>query len=58
MAALPSDQRAALMLRFLDDLPVKEVAAVIGRSEDATESLIRRARRAFEDAYRGVDRAS
>jgi len=58
MAVLPSDQRTALMLRFLDDLPVKEVAAVIGRSEDATESLIRRARRAFEDAYRGVDRAS
>jgi RNA polymerase sigma-70 factor (ECF subfamily) len=58
MAALPADQRSALMLRFVDDLPVRQVAAVLGRSEDATESLIRRARRAFEDAYRGVDRGS
>jgi RNA polymerase sigma-70 factor, ECF subfamily len=51
---LPKDQRAALMLRFLDGLSVKAVADTLGRSEDATESLIRRARQSFEAAYRGA----
>jgi RNA polymerase sigma-70 factor (ECF subfamily) len=50
--SLPRDQRAVLMLRFLDGLSVKAVADTIGRSEDATESLIRRARQSFEAAYR------
>lgn len=53
MAALPADQRAALMLRFVDGLSIKEVAKYIGRSEDATESLVRRARQSFEQAFRG-----
>jgi RNA polymerase sigma-70 factor, ECF subfamily len=52
---LPRDQRAVLLLRFADDLTVREVARAIGRSEDATESLLRRARAAFESAYLGVD---
>jgi RNA polymerase sigma-70 factor, ECF subfamily len=58
MNALVPDQRAALMLRFVDDLSVRQVAKVIGRSEDATESLLRRARQTFEEAYRGVERAT
>jgi len=53
---IPTDQRAALLLRFIDGLSIKEVANAIGRTEDATESLIRRARVTFERAYgRGVD---
>lgn len=43
IAALSDLQRAALVLRYVDDLAVAEVAALLGRSEDATESLIRRA---------------
>jgi hypothetical protein len=35
----------------VDDLPVRVIARTIGRSEDATESLLRRARVAFEAAY-------
>jgi RNA polymerase sigma factor (sigma-70 family) len=58
MNALVQDQRAALMLRFVDGMSVKEVAKAIGRSEDATESLLRRARQTFEQAYRGGSRAS
>jgi RNA polymerase sigma-70 factor (ECF subfamily) len=54
LAALPKDQRAALMLRFVDGLSVRSVASTLGRSEDATESLLRRARQGFEAAYRGV----
>jgi RNA polymerase sigma-70 factor (ECF subfamily) len=53
LGGLPKDQRAALMLRFVDGLSVKAVADTLGRSEDATESLIRRARQSFEAAYRG-----
>ena len=39
------------MLRYVDDLPVPEVAAVLGRSVHATETLLVRARRAFRTAY-------
>ncbi len=50
---LTLDQRTVLMLRFVDDLPVREVARAIGRSEHATESLLRRARASFEAAFHG-----
>jgi RNA polymerase sigma-70 factor (ECF subfamily) len=53
LSALPAAQQAALVFRFLDGLSVRAVAAHLGRSEDATESLIRRARSQFERAYRG-----
>ena len=55
LATLPVDHRTALMLRFVDGLPVREVAGILGRSEDAAESLIRRARHGFEKAYLGLD---
>jgi RNA polymerase sigma-70 factor (ECF subfamily) len=41
---LPAAQRAAIVLRYLDDLPVKEVAVALGRSEGACESLLSRGR--------------
>lgn len=44
--------RMVLTLRYVDDLPVKEVAAVIGRSLHATEALLGRAKSAFRDHYR------
>jgi len=47
LAELPGDQRAALVLRYVDDLPVAEVAALLDRSPAATESLLARARRAL-----------
>lgn len=43
--------RAALVLRYLDDLPVPEVAAHLDRSVHATEGLLVRARGAFRRAY-------
>jgi len=48
---LPAMQRAVLVLRFFDRLSVRDIAAEIGRSEGATESLLGRARTAFERAY-------
>ena len=43
--------RAALTLRYLDDLPVPEVAALLDRTLHATEALLVRARAAFRRAY-------
>jgi RNA polymerase sigma-70 factor, ECF subfamily len=43
--------RAALTLRYLDGLPIGEVADVLGRSVPAAESLLQRARGALRLAY-------
>jgi RNA polymerase sigma-70 factor (ECF subfamily) len=51
LARLRPYHRAALTLRYMDDLPVPEVAGVLGRSVHATEALLVRARSAFRAAY-------
>ncbi len=43
--------RAALTLRYLDGLPVPEVARALGRTVHATEALLVRARAAFRRSY-------
>ena len=43
--------RGALVLRYLDGLPVPEVAEQLGRTVHATEALLVRARAAFRRAY-------
>jgi len=48
---LAPHHRAALTLRYLDDLPVPTVAELLGRSVHATETLLVRARIAFRRAY-------
>jgi RNA polymerase sigma-70 factor (ECF subfamily) len=40
-----------LTLRYCDDLPVPDVASLIGRTVHATEALLVRARSAFRRAY-------
>lgn len=44
LAGLPERDRAALVLRYVDDLPVPDVATALGLSVHATESLLVRAR--------------
>jgi RNA polymerase sigma-70 factor, ECF subfamily len=56
LAALPSLQRAVLVLHYMDDLSVRDVARVIGKSEAATASLLARGREAFRKAYSEADR--
>ncbi len=52
---LAPQHRAALMLRYLDGLSVPEVASVLGRTVDATEALLVRARRELRKAYEEGD---
>jgi RNA polymerase sigma factor (sigma-70 family) len=48
MLALPEPEREALLLRYMEELSVREIAGIMGRTEKAVESLLRRARqRAF-----------
>jgi RNA polymerase sigma-70 factor, ECF subfamily len=51
LLGLAPQYRAALTLRYLDDLPVADVAALLGRSLHATEALLVRARVAFRRDY-------
>lgn len=48
---LPAHHRMALTLRYLDDLPVTEVAELMERSIRSTESLLVRARIGFRERY-------
>ena len=43
--------RAVLVLRYVDDYPVGDVADALGLSYKATESLLGRAKKAFSAAY-------
>jgi len=52
LARLSAPQRAALTLRYLDGLPVAEVAGHLGRSLHATETLLARSRAALRRVYR------
>lgn len=51
LRGLPPLQRAALILRYVDGLSVREVATALDRTEDATESLLRRAKERFREMY-------
>ena len=51
LACLSPPHRAALTLRYLDDLAVPEVADLLQRTVHATEALLVRARGAFRRAY-------
>jgi RNA polymerase sigma-70 factor, ECF subfamily len=51
LADLGPHHRSALTLRYLDGLPVRDVAACLGRTEGATEVLLVRAKAAFRSRY-------
>ncbi len=45
MAALREEEREALLLRYVEELSVREIAALMARSEKAIESLLIRAKK-------------
>ena len=51
LAHLPAAQRAALTLRYLDGLPVADVAEHLGRTLHGTETLLARSRAALRRHY-------
>jgi RNA polymerase sigma-70 factor (ECF subfamily) len=53
LATLGPHHQAALTLRYLDRLPVPDVASELGRTVHATEALLMRAKAAFRQAYPG-----
>jgi RNA polymerase sigma-70 factor (ECF subfamily) len=55
LAAQTGAHRAALTLRYLDGLPVPDVARVLGRTVAATEALLVRARAAFRRTYTALE---
>ena len=50
--ALPEGQRDALQLRFSAGLTAREIAAVLGLSEEAAQKRLERALQALKEAYR------
>jgi RNA polymerase sigma-70 factor, ECF subfamily len=50
VAKLPAAQRAAIVLRYMDDLPVADICRLLGRSEGAVESLLSRGRAALRES--------
>ncbi|MCE9622622.1 MAG: sigma-70 family RNA polymerase sigma factor [Actinomycetia bacterium] len=55
LARLSPMHRAALTLRYIDDLRVPDVASLLGRSVASTETLLMRAKRAFRDEYERME---
>jgi RNA polymerase sigma-70 factor (ECF subfamily) len=51
LAALGEQHRSALTLRYLDELPVRDVARYLNRTIGATEVLLVRAKAAFRTQY-------
>lgn len=51
LAHLGAHHRSALTLRYVDGLPVPEVADILGRTIHATEALLVRSRAAFRRTY-------
>ena len=49
--AVPSSQRAALVLHHLDGFSMREVADLLGKTEKAVESLLGRGRESLRRAY-------
>lgn len=44
VARLPVDERDALLMQVIEEMPIEEIAVVLGRSTKATNSLLGRAR--------------
>jgi len=53
LAGLDTDQRLVLVMRYIDELSVAEIAEAIGRTTTATHSLLARGRRELRNRLEG-----
>jgi len=51
LASVAASQRAALVLCYVDGFSVREAAGILGKGEEAVESLLARGRASFKRAY-------
>jgi RNA polymerase sigma-70 factor (ECF subfamily) len=51
LASMPAMQRAVLVFFHVDGLTTREIAKLLGKGDDAVESMLRRARAAFRKAF-------
>jgi RNA polymerase sigma-70 factor (ECF subfamily) len=51
LASVAASQRAALVLCYVDGFSVRETATILGKGEEAVESLLARGRASFKRAY-------
>jgi RNA polymerase sigma-70 factor (ECF subfamily) len=51
LASVAASQRAALVLCYVDGFSVREAAAILGKGDEAVESLLARGRASFKRAY-------
>ena len=51
LASVAASQRAALVLCYVDGFSMREAAAILGKSDEAVESLLARGRASFKRAY-------
>jgi len=54
LQALPEEYRLALTARYSDGKSTAEVSSLLGKSYKATESLLSRARRAFQQVFEDI----
>lgn len=51
---LPEEQKTILTLRVFNEMPFKQLAELVGKSDDAVDSLFRRALRAFKNNFKKI----
>lgn len=51
---LPEEQRTVLILRIFNDMPFKQLASLVGKSDDAVDSLFRKSIRAFINNFEKI----
>jgi RNA polymerase sigma-70 factor (ECF subfamily) len=55
---LPDDRRRAVVLRFVEEMSVAEIAGVLGKTEGAVRVLLHRALRSVAADLRRIDAAA
>lgn len=56
IAELPMEQRSAIMMRYFDEISVKEIAEVQGVSEGTVKSRLNYGRKAIKEAVEGYEK--